>query len=92
MFKKRKKNLGSPNFNNDIPALAELVKKNTEYQAMLGSIAMLKKSISDLETSQLELMEMLEKDIQAAHIYESVVADKFGQEFKNEFQRQLVIV
>ena len=37
-------------------------------------------------------LSMLEKDIQAAHIYESVVADKFGQAFKNEFQRQLVIV
>lgn len=41
---------------------SELVKKNTEYQAMLGSIAMLKKSISDLETAQLELMDVLEKD------------------------------
>ena len=39
-----------------------LVKKNTEYQAMLGSIAMLKKSISELETRQLELMDILEKD------------------------------
>ena len=41
---------------------SELVKKNTEYQAMLGSIAMLKKSISDLETTQLELIDVLEKD------------------------------
>ena len=39
-----------------------LVKKNTEYQAMLGSIAMLKKSISDLESRQLELMDIIEKD------------------------------
>ncbi|MBE6366614.1 MAG: hypothetical protein E7052_01730 [Lentisphaerae bacterium] len=39
-----------------------LVKKNSEYQAMLGSIAMLKKSISELETRQIELMDMLEKD------------------------------
>ena len=39
-----------------------LVKKNTEYQAMLGSIAMLKKSISDLESRQLELMDLLESD------------------------------
>lgn len=30
-----------------------LVKKNTEYQAMLGSIAMLKKSISDLESKHI---------------------------------------
>ena len=41
---------------------SDLVKKNTEYQAMLGSIAMLKKSISDIETRQLELMELIEQD------------------------------
>ena len=35
---------------------------------------------------------MLEKDIHASHIYESVVADKFRQDFNNEFQRQLIIV
>ena len=52
--------------------------------------------ISKLSDSVKELdgvaLSMLEKDIQAAHIYESVVADKFGGEFKNEFQRQLVIL
>ena len=42
-----------------------LVKKNTEYQAMLGSIAMLKKSISDLESKQLELMDTLADDDKA---------------------------
>ncbi len=42
-----------------------LIKKNTEYQAMLGSIAMLKKSISDLESRQLELMDIVEADNQA---------------------------
>lgn len=41
---------------------SDLVKKNSEYQAMLGSIAMLKKSISDLESKQLELMDTLEVD------------------------------
>lgn len=45
-----------------LQAQSELVKKNTEYQAMLGTIAMLKKSISDLESKQLELMEQLEND------------------------------
>lgn len=35
---------------------------------------------------------MLEKDIHAAHIYESIITDRFGQSFKNEFQRQLIIV
>lgn len=52
--------------------------------------------VSKLSDSVKELdgvaLTMLEKDIQAAHIYESVVADKFGGEFKNEFQRQLVIL
>ena len=52
--------------------------------------------ISKLSDSVKELdgvaLSMLEKDIHTAHIYESVVADKFNQEFKNEFQRQLVIM
>lgn len=51
-----------------------LVKKNTEYQAMLGSIAMLKKSISDLESKQLELMDLLTADDQA--IYAAAAAVK----------------
>lgn len=46
-------------------------------------------SVKELDGVALSL---LEKDILASHIYESFVADKFGQEFKNEFQRQLVIV
>ena len=52
--------------------------------------------VSKLSDSVKELdgiaLSMLEKDIQATHIYESVVADKFRQEFRNEFRRQLVIV
>ena len=51
-----------------------LVKKNTEYQAMLGSIAMLKKSISDLESKQLELMDTLADDDKA--IYAATAAVK----------------
>ena len=39
-----------------------LVKKNTEYQAMMDSIAMLKKAIGDLETRALELMDIIEED------------------------------
>ena len=42
-----------------------MVKKNTEYQAMLGSIAMLKKSASDLESRQIELMDTLAADDRA---------------------------
>ena len=52
--------------------------------------------ISKLSDSVKELngiaLSMLEKDIQAAHIYEGVVADKFGHDFRNEFQKQLMIV
>ena len=52
--------------------------------------------ISKLSDSVRELdgvaLSLLEKDIQASHIYESIVTDKFGQEFRNEFKRQLVIV
>ena len=39
-----------------------LVKKNTEYQAMMDSIAMLKNAISDHETRSLELMDLIEED------------------------------
>ncbi|MBE6403119.1 MAG: hypothetical protein IKD10_00290 [Lentisphaeria bacterium] len=51
-----------------------LVKKNTEYQAMLGTIAMLKKSISELESKQIELMDILADDDKA--IYAAVTAVK----------------
>ena len=51
-----------------------LVKKNTDYQAMLGSIAMLKKSISDLESKQLELMDTIAADDKA--IYAAAAAVK----------------
>ncbi len=39
-----------------------LVKKNTEYQAMLGSIDMLKNAISEQETRALELMDAIDAD------------------------------
>ena len=57
-----------------------------------SSIPMISKLADSVKELDGIALSMLEKDIQAAHIYESVVADKFGQEFKNEFQRQLVIV
>ena len=37
-------------------------------------------------------LDMLEKDIRAAHIYDSVVAGKFHTGFSNEYSRQLVIL
>ena len=39
-----------------------LVKKNTEYQTMMDTIAMLKKAIGDHETRSLELMDLIEED------------------------------
>lgn len=35
---------------------------------------------------------MLKKDIEAAHIYESVVSSKYGLPFANEYSRELVIL
>ncbi len=52
-------------------------------------ISKLSDSVRDFDDVALS---MLQKDIQASHIYESVVADKFHQEFKNEFKRQLIII
>lgn len=66
------------------PLLGEIKKYSS-----IPLISKLSNSVKELDGAALS---MLEKDIQAAHIYESVVADKFGREFKNEFQRQLVIV
>ena len=37
-------------------------------------------------------MEMLECDIQASHIYDSLVAEKFGNKPVSEFSREIVIV
>lgn len=66
------------------PLLGEIKKYSS-----IPLISKLSNSVKELDGAALS---MLEKDIQAAHIYESVVTDKFGREFKNEFQRQLVIV
>ena len=52
--------------------------------------------VSKLSDSAKELdgitLDMLTKDVQASHIYESVISDKFGCDFRNEFQRRLVII
>lgn len=37
-------------------------------------------------------LSMLEKDIQASHIYSSVISDKFGHSFSSEYTRPLVIL
>ena len=37
-------------------------------------------------------MEMLETDIQAAHIYDTIVSEKFGIPTVSEFSREIVII
>ena len=72
-------------FRKDASVLLHEIKKHSS----IPLISKLSDSVKKLDSIALT---MLEKDIQAAHIYESVVADKFRQDFKNEFRRQLVIV
>ena len=72
-------------FRKEASPLLRKIKDN----ASIPLISKLSDSVKEFDSAALS---MLEKDIQAAHIYESVVADKFGKEFRNEFQRQLVIV
>ena len=72
-------------FRKDASALLHEIKKHSS----IPLISKLSDSVKKLDSI---VLTMLEKDIQAAHIYESVVVNKFGQDFKNEFQRQLVIM
>ena len=91
------KNIASKNYNSygqyarilgfrkDASPLLHEIKKSSS----IPMVSKLSDSVKELDGVALS---MLEKDIQAAHIYESVVADKFGHGFRNEFQRRLVIV
>ena len=72
-------------FRKEASSLLHEIKQHTS----IPLISKLSDSAKDLDDIALS---MLEKDIQAAHIYENVVANKFGQNFRNEFQRRLVIV
>lgn len=39
-----------------------------------------------------EAYKMLQKDIQASHIYETMISQKFGQSFRNEYRQQIIIL
>ena len=91
-------NGASPNINNGYGQYARILGFRKEAAPLLREIknnssvpliSKLSDSVRDLDDVALS---MLQKDIQVSHIYESVVADKFHQEFKNEFKRQLVII
>ena len=66
------------------PLLREI--KNT------SSIPLISKLSDSLKTFDGVALTMLEKDIQSTHIFESIVTHKFYHEFRNEFQRQLMII
>ena len=72
-------------FRKESSALLHEIKKNSS----IPLISKVSDSVKELDGVALS---MLKKDIQSAHIYESVVADKYRYAFRNEFQRQLVIV
>ena len=72
-------------FRKDASSLLHEIKANSS----IPLISKLSDSIKELDGPALSL---LEKDIQASHIYESIVSNKFSKDFRNEFQRQLIIL
>ena len=72
-------------FRKEASSLLHEIKKHSS----IPLISKLSDSLKELDDTSISL---LEKDIQASHIYESVVANKFSKDFKNEFQRKLVIL
>lgn len=57
-----------------------------------ASIPMISKLADASELLNEEASTMLEKDIFASHVYETVAADKFHQEFRNEYQRPMIVI
>ena len=56
-----------------------------------GEIPLVSKLSGELNLSDQE-SKMLEQDIYASNLYETLVSDKFGTEYKNEYQMQIVRV
>ena len=53
---------------------------------------LMKKQGRDITVVSENGLKMLEQNIQADHIYATVLQHKFGRGFQNEYQRQLVIL
>lgn len=64
------------------PLLTEL--KKCSSIPLISKVADASKQLSEVGLKQFET------DIQAAHIYESVVSDKFGTVMKHEYQRKII--
>ncbi len=79
--------------------------KEIEYARILGFhteasdvLSLIKKKariplvtkLTTVENLSLSAKKMLEQDVYAANLYESVIADKFQTAFKNEFEQQIV--
>ncbi len=71
-------------FKKDATPLLNAIKKES-------SIPMISKLADAQKLLDHKSISMLEKEITASHIYEAVVAGKFGQKMKNEYTRQIVI-
>lgn len=70
-------------FKKDSTELLSEIKKNSSIP-LISKLADAKKNLSPLA------MEMLECDIQAAHIYDTIVTDKFHSATASEFSREIV--
>lgn len=72
-------------FNKNSEMILKCIKDNS-------SIPMISKLADASKTLDQKSMKILEKDIQAAHIYDLVSAFKYQNESKNEMTRQIVII
>ena len=61
------------------------IKKHSE-------IPLISKLADSVKTLDALSLSMLEKDIQAAHIYESVVSQKYKKAFQNELRRKIIVM
>ena len=72
-------------FRKEAVALLHEIKKKSSIP-LISKLSDAVRSTNDIS------LDMLQKDIYASNIYESVIADKFKQNFRNEFQRPVIVV